>query len=207
MALFRHPLQPTPSFPRTTRDRPAVFLDRDDTIIANRALPPIPGVVPGDLCDPARVELLPGAAEACSLLLAKGYALIVVSNQGVVARGGGALDDVHATCERMAVLLERHIGRPVIEACYVCPFHPQGKVDRFRCEHNWRKPAPGMILAAVEELGLDLGQSWAIGDSSRDVQAAAAAGIDPSRCIQIGLGGPPDLLAAARHVPHPPRPH
>lgn len=88
--------------------RPAVFLDRDDTLIENRTLCP-PPLHPGDLCDPARVRPIPGAPEACSLLHQAGFALIVVSNQGLVARGHGTIADVEATNTRMVELFESHL--------------------------------------------------------------------------------------------------
>ncbi|MCC6971598.1 MAG: hypothetical protein IT434_15410 [Phycisphaerales bacterium] len=86
--------------------RPAVFLDRDDTLIQNAELPWDRGGTPrGDLCDPAWVRLLPGVAEACRMLAGAGFALVVVSNQGLVARGVGTLEDVERTNRRMLDLL------------------------------------------------------------------------------------------------------
>ncbi|MCL4741575.1 MAG: HAD-IIIA family hydrolase [Phycisphaerales bacterium] len=175
--------------------RPGVFLDRDDTLIDNA----------GDLADPSLVRLLPGAFEACRRLAGAGYSLVVVSNQGVVARGGGSLRDAEATNDRVrALLTPPHARRPLVEAFYVCPFHPRGSVERFTREHPWRKPAPGMILAAAAELGLDLPRSWLVGDAERDAHAALAAGIPPPRALLIGPGRPfPDLAAAAEHVLNP----
>ncbi|MCB9845030.1 MAG: HAD-IIIA family hydrolase [Phycisphaeraceae bacterium] len=187
--------------------RPAVFLDRDDTLIANRSLPASPGSTPGDLADPERVELLEGAHEACRLLKRSGYVLVIVSNQGIVARGGATLHDVHATNDRLCDLLsepDEHSGRPrsLIDAVYFCPFHPEGSVPEFTREHPWRKPAPGMILAAAEHLELDLTRSWLIGDAPRDVQAGVAAGIDAERCLRIGEGFEGVLDAAVRVLAH-----
>ncbi len=175
--------------------RPAVFLDRDDTLIDNA----------GDLADPSLVRLLPGALEACERLAGAGLTLVVVSNQGVVARGGGTLRDVEATNDRVrALLTPPHARRPLAEAFYFCPFHPRGTVERFASEHPWRKPAPGMILAAADELGLDLPRSWFVGDAERDIRAAIAAGIPPPRAILIGRDRPfADLAAVAAHVLDP----
>jgi len=159
--------------------RRAVFLDRDGTLIANDA----------DLGDPAQVRLLPGAAEACALLRGGGFVLVVVTNQGGVARGAydeAAVDRVHDEIEaqlRRATGLDR-----VIDGFYHCPFHPEGTVERYRREHPWRKPAPGMLLAAARDLSIDLATSWMIGDAERDARAAHDAGVhsilvaaDPSR--------------------------
>jgi histidinol-phosphate phosphatase family protein len=180
-----------------------VFLDRDDTLIAARSLPapPLPAA-PGDLVDPGLVRLLPGVLGACRRLKDAGYVLVVVSNQGVVARGGGTLEQVEAVNRRMMELLceEGEPGRSLIEAVYWCPFHPKGTVARFAREHPWRKPGPGMVLAAAEELGLDLAASWLVGDAPRDVEAGVAAGLASGRCILIGTGGPEDLAAAAEAI-------
>lgn len=180
--------------------RRAVFLDRDDTLIAANALPPPPPPAgPGDLTDPALVRLLPGVPPALERLARAGFTLIVVSNQGVVARGGTDLAGVEAVNARLCALLPHpdHPHRSLIDAVYTCPFHPTGRVPRFTREHPWRKPAPGMITAAAADLGLDLAASWLIGDAERDIQAGIAAGLDPARCLRIGPAHYPDLPAAA----------
>jgi D-glycero-D-manno-heptose 1,7-bisphosphate phosphatase len=181
--------------------RPAVFLDRDDTLIECRWLPPpAPPARPGDLIDPALVRPLPGVAGALSALASAGLALVVVSNQGVVARGGATLEQVEAVNERLRqAIIEA--GGPGLDAVYFCPYHPEGSVPRFSREHPWRKPAPGMILAAAAELALDLSRSWLVGDAERDVQAGLAAGLPTERCLLIGEGGAyADLVSAAEAI-------
>lgn len=174
--------------------RSAVFLDRDDTLMGANSLPaPPPPAAPGDVIDPAHVRLLPGAHQACAKLKEAGFVLIVVSNQGVIARGGASIDQVHAVNTRLSTLL----GVGVIDAFYFCPFHPKGSVLEFTKEHAWRKPAPGMILAAASELDLDLNSSWLIGDAARDVEAGIAAGLPASRCLLLGRDAPDILKAAA----------
>ncbi len=180
-----------------------MFLDRDDTLIENRDLPWARiGAPAGDLCDRAFVRLLPGVRDACERLVNAGYVLVVVSNQGLVARGVGTLADVTRTNERLLELLSpAPPGRPLIERVYVCPYHPKGSVAPFNVEHPWRKPAPGMILEAVRELGLDLARSWLVGDALRDIEAGRNAGIDEGRCLLIGPGeNLPDLAAATRVI-------
>lgn len=166
--------------------RPAVFVDRDDTLIRNRGLPvgPPPAVA-GDLVDPELVELLPGVREACAQLVSLGLPLIVVTNQGVIARGGMSLDGLEAIHARLEELLTVD-GRGLITAIYACPFHPLGTVEPFNVEHLWRKPQPGMFVAAAQEHDLDLGASWLVGDAPRDVEAALAAGIAPERALLVG---------------------
>lgn len=163
--------------------KPAIFLDRDDTLMEANSLPPPPApAAPGDVVDPLLVRLLPGAREACGKLKAAGFGLVVVSNQGVVARGGATLEQVHEVNSRLADLL----GPGVIDAFYFCPFHPKGSLPEFTREHPWRKPGPGMVLAAAAELQLDIGSSWLVGDSERDIQAGVAAGIAAERCLLVG---------------------
>lgn len=200
--------------PIPARRRAAVFLDRDDTILDTRgATADTPW--PGDLVDPSRVRLLPGAAPAIRRLNDAGLVVVVVSNQGAVARGtpvatddrggsaGGAscphsppsgsgwrpctLRDVESVNDRMRELLRREAGARV-DAVYVCPYHPKGTVAPYNVEHPWRKPAPGMLLAAGEDLGLDMSRSWMIGDAERDVEAALRAGIARERAMLVGPG-------------------
>jgi len=160
-----------------------VFLDRDDTLIANRDVTAHTRH-PGDLCDPALVRLLPGVAAGLRRLCEAGLALVVVSNQGGVARGACGIEQVEACNRQMRELLRAETGVE-LDSIYYCPYHPQGTVAPFNVEHPWRKPAPGMILAAAADLGLDLSRSWMIGDSERDAEAAVAAGIGVERVVVI----------------------
>lgn len=180
----------------------AVFLDRDDTLIANSELP-LPH--PGDLLDPAFVKLLPGAARACRELHDAGFKLVVITNQGGVARGHGTLADVDACNARMCQLL-RAEAEVEIDAVYCCPYHPKGTVAPFNIEHPWRKPAPGMILQAADDLSIDLARSWLIGDAQRDIEAGLAAGIPASQTILIGTAKHPDLRTAAAQLLTAPMP-
>lgn len=157
----------------TSALRPAVFLDRDDTIIACNDIIP-----DGDMGYPELVQLLPGAGEAVQTLANAGLAIVVVTNQGGVARGRYGEDAVRAVHERLNDLLG---GR--VEAFRYCPFHPKGTVAEYTREHPWRKPQPGMLLDAATQLGLDLMNSWMVGDKLRDCEAGRAAGC---RTILIG---------------------
>jgi len=144
----------------------AVFLDRDNTLIHND----------GDLGDPDAVKLVKGAASAIASLRGLSYKIVVVTNQGGVARGKFNEADVEAVHERIAELVKATSGSP-IDRFYYCPFHPEAKSKKYRRDHPWRKPQPGMLLQAQQDFGLDLSRSWLIGDQMRDVQAAAAAGV------------------------------
>lgn len=157
-----------PKFPRYPDSvQPAVFLDRDNTIIEND----------GDLGRPDDVRLVEGVAPGLKTLREAGFHLVVVTNQGGVARGVFNEDDVDAVHQRIAALVDQHArGSGVIDRFYYCPYHPEGTVAEYRREHIWRKPQPGMILQAARDMGIDLSRSWMIGDQERDIQAGRAAG-------------------------------
>lgn len=159
-------------------------MDRDDTLIVNRVI--TSGTrFPGSLFDPGLVRLTDGAAEACAALKGAGFALVLVTNQGCVARGECTVANVEATNRRVRRVVEEQAG-VALDGVYSCPFHPQGTIEPFNVEHPWRKPNPGMMLAAAADLGLDLGRSWMIGDAERDIEAAMRAGIDVGRTIVVG---------------------
>jgi D-glycero-D-manno-heptose 1,7-bisphosphate phosphatase len=146
---------------------PVVFLDRDNTLIAND----------GDLGDPSKVKLLPGVAAGLRTLKDAGFRLVVVTNQGGVARGRYSesdVDRVHAAIARLVD--EESGGRRVLDRFYYCPFHPEGTHPDYRREHPWRKPQPGMLLQAAADMALDLDRGWMVGDQPRDVLAGRAAG-------------------------------
>lgn len=164
--------------------RAAVFLDRDDTLIVNRELTGA-SPFPGSLFDPALVRLAPGSAEACTRFKRAGFALVVVTNQGCVARGECSIADVEATNRRVMELVRQSCAVE-LDGVYYCPFHPRGNVEPYNVEHPWRKPRPGMILAAAEDLRLDLVRSWMIGDAERDIASALRAGIPQSHTIVVG---------------------
>lgn len=145
--------------------RPAVFLDRDGTLNVDRNY----------LTRPDQMELLPGVCAAIARLRQAGFACIVVTNQSAVARGMMSEADLHA------VHLEMHrqlaAGGAALDGVYYSPH---------AIDHPDRKPAPGMLLRAAAELGLDLATSWMIGDSPRDMIAGQGAGC--RGCILVRTG-------------------
>lgn len=146
--------------------RPAIFFDRDNTLI----------VCDGYLGDPAKVVLVRGASAAVAAARRMGYATVVVSNQSGVARGLFSEDDVRRVNARMDALLAAEDPAAIIDRHEYCPFHPKGKIDAYRKESELRKPKPGMILNAARLLAVDLHQSWMVGDTPRDLEAGRAAG-------------------------------
>jgi len=196
--------------------RPAIFLDRDDTINRNADLPDEAwlGVVPGDLLKPDFALLIPGVPDALIALKDAGYTIVVITNQGGVARAGATMREVDACNDRLRNLIahpntdrypddERALfDDSYIDAWYSCPFHPEtGVLTHLAVEHEWRKPHPGMIVAASKELDLDPARSWMVGDKQRDLDAAIAGGVPPSHTIRVAHDSPvADLAQAARII-------
>jgi len=142
----------------------AIFLDRDDTLIED----------PGYLSDPGQVKLLGGVPKALTQLKDMGYKLVVVTNQSAVARGiitEKVLRKIHDRLERLLAEKDAYL-----DAIYYCPYHPEGNVAKFRKDSDCRKPNPGMLLTAADELDIDLGESWMIGNAPHDIEAGLRAG-------------------------------
>ncbi|MBK7198126.1 MAG: HAD-IIIA family hydrolase [Myxococcales bacterium] len=134
----------------------ALFLDRDGTLIVDVGYPR----------DPATVALLPGAAAALAALPSE-VALVIVTNQSGLARG--MVTPAEAAAVQAQVERQFAAAGVRFAGVYVCPHGPD---DGCRC----RKPAPGMLLDAARDLGLDLDRSLMIGDKAADVAAGRAAG-------------------------------
>jgi D-glycero-D-manno-heptose 1,7-bisphosphate phosphatase len=149
----------------------AVFVDRDGTLIHD----------PGYLNHPDQVQMIDGAAEALKEFQLLGYKTVVASNQSGVARGVVTPEMLEKIHDRLRELLA--VKGASLDAIYYCPYHPDGVVPEYRKESDWRKPKPGMLLAAAGEMDIDLTQSWMIGNSDRDVEAGRSAGC---RTILIG---------------------
>lgn len=152
--------------------RPAVFLDKDGTLIDD---------VPYNV-RPELIRFAPGAPQLLRALHAAGYLLIVVSNQSGVGRGyfpESALTAVEAKLREMA----SSVGAP-IAGFYWCPHYPESRDAAMR-DCNCRKPAPGMLLRAGDEHGIDTTRSWLIGDILDDIEAGNRAGV---RTILLDIG-------------------
>jgi len=177
--------------------RPAIFFDRDNTLIVCDAY----------LGDPEGVRLVDGAADAIARARELGFVVVTISNQAGVARGLFPEESVRLVNARLDKLLRRENHEAIIERHEYCPFHPEAVVDEYRQDSEFRKPKPGMILRAAEELNLDLTQSWVIGDTPRDVEAGKAAGcrtilfrdesISPSRDAAAASSAEPDEVVSS----------
>lgn len=146
--------------------QPAVFFDRDNTLIED----------PGYISDPAQVHLFPDAAPAIAQLRRAGYRIVIVTNQSGIARGLLDEDQLSAVHRRLGDLLNRQGAS--VDAVYFCPYldSPDAVVAKYRKASAQRKPEPGMLLQAARDLDLDLERCWMIGDAERDVQAGRRAG-------------------------------
>jgi D-glycero-D-manno-heptose 1,7-bisphosphate phosphatase len=159
--------------------KPAVFLDRDGTIIEETHY----------ISSPEQVRLLPGAARAIRELREAGFACVVISNQSSVGRGMIRAADVMAVQEEV----DRQLAAAgaALDGFYWCPVAPQG-ADREVVEHPDRKPGPGLLLRAAEELELDLSRSWMIGDLVSDLLAGWNAGVQRTILVRTGHGAQVD---------------
>jgi D,D-heptose 1,7-bisphosphate phosphatase len=163
-----------------THKQKAVFLDRDGTINIHR----------GFITSADRIELYPGAAEAIKRLNEAEYRAVLITNQPVIARGEVTYNDLRAIHAKLETLLGEKGA--FLDAIYFCPHHPDkgyaGEVAELKIACNCRKPQTGLIARAVEELNIDLTQSWLIGDATRDIETARRAGIK-SICVKTGECG------------------
>lgn len=149
--------------------RQAVFLDRDGVLIADT----------GYIHRVEDVQVLPGVKQALQALKSAGWLLVVVTNQSGIGRGLFHVESYEAVTRHLRAML------PEIDAVYCCPHAPGGGCA---C----RKPAPGMLLQAAHELGVDLSRSIMLGDKESDVAAGVSAG-----CALSLRGGNRELCALA----------
>jgi D-glycero-D-manno-heptose 1,7-bisphosphate phosphatase len=141
-----------------------VFLDRDGVINEEANY----------LSCPELLRLLPGAAQAIRKLNQRHIPVIVVSNQAGVARGFFSEETVRRIHENLSDLLAREAAH--IDRYYYCPHHPTAGIGPYRMDCECRKPKPGLLLKAGSEMGLDLEQSYLVGDNVTDVEAGIRAG-------------------------------
>ena len=170
---------------RPERLRPAVFLDRDGTLNVEK-----------DYLH--RIEdfaFIPGAAEAVCRLKAAGFLVIVATNQSGVARGYYPHDAVARLHDHLQAELRR-VGAE-IDAFYVCPHHPREGLGAYRIDCDCRKGAPGMLLQAARDHGVDLGRSYMVGDKLADIEAGRAAGC-AALLVRTGYGSREESNVAAR---------
>ena len=153
--------------PTTPSLRPAVFLDRDGTI--NEQM--------GYINHISRFHLLPGVAAAIKRLNDANIPVVVVTNQSGLARGYFPPELLVAVHQKMATLLAEQGA--CVDGIYICPHHPEAKKEEYRQACQCRKPQPGLLLQAADDLGLDLTRSFMVGDRWSDLKTAVACGVTP----------------------------
>ena len=153
----------------------AVFFDRDGTLIVDKIY----------LNDPDQIEYFPGAFEALTQLRDAGFEFVIVTNQSGVARGIVQVENLDEIHRRMRASYAEH-GVKFL-GFYYAPYSVESN-------HPMRKPNAGMLLAAAAEHGIDLSQSWMVGDRISDVEAGRKAGcrtillagVEPAEAIENG---------------------
>jgi D-glycero-D-manno-heptose 1,7-bisphosphate phosphatase len=161
-----------PSGPR------AVFLDRDGTINVDRHY----------LSKPEQFEFIPGAERALRQLQDAGFRLVIVTNQSGIGRGYYTLGDLQAIHARMLGLLEP--TGVVFDRIYFAPESPEEP-------SRGRKPSPAFLFDARDEFGIDLSQSFMVGDKWADVEAGRNAGCARSLLVRTGYGAETERKQAA----------
>lgn len=165
--------------------RPAVFLDRDGTIVEEC----------GYLNQLEKLALFPWTVDALRLIKRAGFATVVITNQAAVGRGIIDEDFVHKVHGEIDHRLEG--TGAAIDRYYYCPHFTESKIERYRQECACRKPAPGMIQQACREMDLDPARSVMVGDRWLDVACGRAAG---ARAVLVRSGPhvsePPDDVRA-----------
>jgi D-glycero-D-manno-heptose 1,7-bisphosphate phosphatase len=152
--------------PAPDRLSPAVFLDRDGTIMRDV-----------EYCsDPKQVEIFSGVPEALVRLKQNGYKLIIISNQSGIGRGYFSDEQFRSVQDA----IDRKLAPAVIDAVYYCPEKPEGRSTR-------RKPSPEMVFEAQRDHGIDLSRSFFVGDKAIDIQCGRNAGVR-TILVQTGYG-------------------
>jgi D-glycero-D-manno-heptose 1,7-bisphosphate phosphatase len=168
--------------------RPAVFLDRDGTLLEEA----------GYLDRLDRLILFPFTIDAVRLLNRAGFSVVVVTNQAGIARGifkESFVAEAHRhMTERLAA------GGAHVDAFYYCPHHPEAVVNEFRQTCECRKPKPGMLTRAAADLDLALDRSFVVGDRWHDLEAGQRVG---ARTLLVRTGYGKTEEAAPRPELHP----
>jgi histidinol-phosphate phosphatase family protein len=152
---------------------PAVFVDRDGTL-NEMVFDDTHGTLDSPR-DVQQVALRPGAVEFLTAIRARGYWIVVVTNQPGLAKGTLTLANLESINDRISSLLKQ--GGASWDALMFCPHHPQGAGrSEYSIECGCRKPKPGMLVEAAQKYNLDLSRSWMVGDGLTDVQAGNTAG-------------------------------
>ena len=145
----------------------AVFLDRDGTLMEDA----------GFVREAKDVVVYQGVREALAELKAAGFWLVIVTNQSGIGRGYYGEAEYHVVHDEFV----RQLGEGLIDASYFCADHPEQATER-------RKPGAGMLWEAARDYGLDLANSFMVGDRTGDIEAGRRAGVAASILVRTGIG-------------------
>jgi D-glycero-D-manno-heptose 1,7-bisphosphate phosphatase len=160
--------------------RPCLFLDRDGVLIEDVGYPH----------RPEDIAIVPEAVALVRAAGAAGYVTGIVTNQSGIARGLFGWPAFAVVQDMIDDAVQANGGQ--FGFVLACPYLPQADMPRYRrADHPWRKPAPGMLRAAADRLGLDLARSVMVGDRITDMEAAAAAGVRHRWLMPDGRGAVP----------------
>ncbi len=164
--------------------RRAAFLDRDGVINVDH----------GYVHRVKDFKWVPGVLEAAKVLFDAGYLLVVVTNQSGIGRGFYSVQDFARLTRWMADAFIK--AEAPLSGVYFCPHHPAKAVGKYLCDCNCRKPKPGLLLRAAEELDIDINRSIMFGDKASDCTAGRLAGCRER--ILLGCNGlaVPDICVA-----------
>jgi len=163
--------------------RPAIFLDRDGTIIEDKHY----------LASIQEIEWIKGAPEAIRDLYKTGFRIIVITNQSGVARGlipEARVGEIHRHLNHYLASLGAKI-----HGFFYCPHHPEAGAPPYRMKCDCRKPGPGLIMQATNAFDIDIHGSFLIGDKISDVEAGLNASIAPI-LVLTGKGKEQEKLLA-----------
>lgn len=161
--------------------RPALFLDRDGVINVDH----------GYVHTAEATEWVRGIFELCRAALDMGRVLVVVTNQAGIGRGYYSDTQFREYTAWVHAQFQQR-GLPIL-ATYYCPEHPEAAIPAYRSDSGYRKPQPGMLLAAARDWNLDLAASVLVGDQLTDIEAARRAKV--GRSLLIGELTPEERLA------------
>ncbi|OHD69331.1 MAG: hypothetical protein A2W19_05320 [Spirochaetes bacterium RBG_16_49_21] len=151
----------------------AIFFDKDGVLNKDTGVNP----------RLTETELYPETGETIAYCRKRGFLTIIVTNQPIVARGiidEATLNEKIGQYQRMILEQDEHA---LIDRVYYCPHHPNATVERYRINCECRKPKPGMLLQASQELEIDLRNSYMVGDRISDIIAGKLAGCMTIQCL------------------------
>jgi D-glycero-D-manno-heptose 1,7-bisphosphate phosphatase len=169
----------------------ALFLDRDGTLIEEV----------GYLRDSKDIRVIRGSVQAVRRANESGFRVVVVSNQSAVARGMLSETEMLHIQDLVRQAFEQEGAR--LDAFYYCPHHFEQGKGEYRIQCSCRKPEPGLLFRAAEELGIDLAASFMIGDKLLDIQTAHRAGC-PGILVRTGYGAQQwEMISGKKDNPDP----